>query len=145
MHYLDASVLVAAITEEISRKAVQNWLRSREDDLAFSHWTLTEVASALSIKLRTGQIDGHAKAASARQLEEMRNTFLVSTPIDETHFFAARKFADRHETGLRAGDALHVAIAADFDMTLVTLDRRMAAGATMLGVNAVLLPMVPGS
>lgn len=61
-------------------------------------------------------------------------------PVHETHFFAARRFADRHETGLRAGDALHVAIAADFDMTLVTLDKKMAVGAAMFGLDVVLLP-----
>jgi predicted nucleic acid-binding protein len=143
MHYLDASILVAAVTAEATRAHVQRWLSDHDDNLALSSWTLTEISAALSLKLRTGQITEAEKASGLRQIEALRNTVLMLAAVDETHFFAARRFADQHETGLRAGDALHVAIAADYDMILVTLDKKMAVGAAILGVEVVLMPSNP--
>jgi len=139
MHYLDTSVLVAAVTSEISSAHVLQWMREHDDSLAISNWTLTEISAALSLKVRTLQITADEQATGLRQIEALRTTVLISAPIEDRHFFAARHFADRIETGLRAGDALHVAVAADYDMTLVTLDKRMAVGADLLGLDVVLL------
>ncbi len=75
--------------------------------------------------------------AASQQIEGMRNTIFERAIVDEAHFLAARRFASWHQTGLRGGDALHVAIAADYDFTLVTLDRRMAKGARAMGLNVV--------
>jgi predicted nucleic acid-binding protein len=41
--------------------------------------------------------------------------------------------------GLRAGDALHLAIAGEQGVSLSTLDRRLAEGGLALGVNTLLL------
>lgn len=49
------------------------------------------------------------------------------------------RYTDQHELGLRAGDALHVAIAADFQRVVVTLDKKMAEAANRLGVQVLLL------
>jgi hypothetical protein len=43
-------------------------------------------------------------------------------------------YARRFDLGLRAPDALHLAIARRLDATLVTLDRRLATAARELGV-----------
>jgi predicted nucleic acid-binding protein len=43
---------------------------------------------------------------------------------------------DRHDLGLRAADALHLALAADRGLRLVTLDARLRAAALALGVPA---------
>jgi uncharacterized protein len=47
--------------------------------------------------------------------------------------------ADQHALGLRAGDALHLAICTDHGATLCTLDRRLANAGSTLGVKAMLL------
>lgn len=54
--------------------------------------------------------------------------------IDKSHFEAAACMADRHDLTLRAGDALHIAIAQSAGCTLLTLDKRMAEAAVQLGV-----------
>lgn len=51
-------------------------------------------------------------------------------------FRAAARFTDQHALGLRAGDALQLAIASEQGATLVTLDRRLAEAGPMLGVPA---------
>jgi predicted nucleic acid-binding protein len=59
---------------------------------------------------------------------------LSMLPIGAAQFRRAASFADRYELGLRAGDALHLAICADHGATLCTLDRRLAEAGTALGV-----------
>ena len=49
-------------------------------------------------------------------------------------FDLAASYAARHDLALRAGDALHLAVASAHGLTLVTLDERMAKAAPELGV-----------
>ncbi len=67
----------------------------------------------------------HLKAAS-----------LTVVPVTREHFMAAARFADQYGIGLRAGDALHVAVAAGHGATICTLDKRLAETAIALGVSA---------
>jgi predicted nucleic acid-binding protein len=50
------------------------------------------------------------------------------------HFRAAAKFAGEHKLGLRAADALQLAVAGEQDATLCTMDKRLAAAGKTLGV-----------
>jgi hypothetical protein len=61
---------------------------------------------------------------------------VMSLPVDITASDArpADIYARRFDLGLRAPDALHLAIARRLDATLVTLDRRLATAARELGV-----------
>jgi predicted nucleic acid-binding protein len=64
---------------------------------------------------------------------------LVLLPVTSDHFRTAARFADDHALGLRAPDALHLAIAAGHGATLVTLDRRLSAAGKALRVATRLL------
>jgi uncharacterized protein with PIN domain len=79
MLYLDTSLLVAALTNEAETGRMQTWLGQQpSEDLAISDWVATEFSSALSIKLRRGQI-----AARYRQLycrAGVETAFSVSSP-----------------------------------------------------------------
>lgn len=140
MYYLDASVIVAAVTDEPDRLSVRDWIQAHETEIAISSWVLTEVASALSIKVRALKMTEADKTAAKRQVERMRNTFFQHAIVEEPHFFAARRLADWHRTGLRGGDALHAAIAADYEFTLVTMDKGLAKGARAVGLEVIELP-----
>jgi uncharacterized protein with PIN domain len=56
MHYLDTSVLVAAVTFEPSNAHVLQWMRNHDDSLAISNWTQTEMSAALFWPCRAGFI-----------------------------------------------------------------------------------------
>jgi predicted nucleic acid-binding protein len=60
-------------------------------------------------------------------------------PISGAQFRTAARFADQYALGLRAGDALHLAIVSDHGAAIATLDRRLAEAASVLGVSARLL------
>ncbi|MBV9375949.1 MAG: VapC toxin family PIN domain ribonuclease, partial [Alphaproteobacteria bacterium] len=61
----------------------------------------------------------------------------AATSAADVHAADARLayiYVRRFDLGLRAPDALHLAIARRLDATLVTLDRRLAIAANQLGV-----------
>jgi predicted nucleic acid-binding protein len=138
--YLDTSVLVAALTREAKTGAVQLWLGEREPgELAISDWVVTEFSAALSIRLRTGQLDEAARADALSAFTNLCADSLSSLTISGLHFRTAARFAEHHALGLRAGDALHLAICADHGRTLATLDRRLGQAGLALGVRTALL------
>lgn len=59
--------------------------------------------------------------------------------VTRDHFVAAGQFAEQFNLGLRAADALHVAIAAGHGATICTLDRRLVEAASTLGVSAAIV------
>jgi predicted nucleic acid-binding protein len=130
--------LVAALVREPSTHRAQAWLAAQDPNALFiSEWVVTEISSALSIKLRTGQIDLNERAAALAQFQQLSAQSLTTVAVAAYHFRTAARFADRHEFGLRAGDALHLALAADLGASICTLDTRMAAAAPQLGTPVV--------
>jgi len=140
MLYLDTSVLVAMLTSEDATARVQDRVADQPPgSLALSEWVLTEFASAMSIKVRTGQVGVDGRAAIMAACTRMVRTSFRVLPVSSEDFRVAALHLNDHELGLRAADALHIAVAAAHGATLCTLDRRMAVAATALGVQSLLL------
>jgi hypothetical protein len=133
-------LLVAAVTNEAATEQVQRWL-SRQDPAALliSAWVATELASALSMKIRTGEFTVEDRARAAGLFTRLRADSLTLVPVTRDHFLAAARFAAEYRLGLHAGDALHVAVAAERGATICTLDKRLADAAVALGVSAILV------
>lgn len=135
MNYVDTSVLVAALTTEPHTLRAERFLTAGvTGDLAISEWVIAEFSSALSMKLRIGAIDTEARRSGLEALGIMIAQSLVLLPVMSTHFRTAARFADQHRLGLRAPDALHLAVAAEHGAVLCTLDKRLAGAGKALGV-----------
>lgn len=133
--YLDTSLLVAALCHEVHSARVQTWLRAQATgEMAISDWVVAEFSSALSIKLRTGQIGAEHRADALAAFTRLSADSFVVLPVTPAQFRTAARFADQHAIGLRAGDALHLAVCADHGVTLCTLDRRLAEAGPRVGV-----------
>lgn len=133
--YIDTSVLVAALGNERHTETAQNWLAAQPpSDLLISDWVITEFSSALALKLRTGQIQVQHRAECLAVFAQLVERSLTVVPVSSANFRAAARFADQQHTGLRAGDALHLAICAEHGSRMVTLDQTLAAAATSLGI-----------
>ncbi len=138
--YLDTSLLVAALTNEAETERMQAWLAAQAaDELVISDWVVTEFSSALSIKLRTGQIEPRHRADALATFMSLILVSFTLLPVTGLQFRTAARFADQYALGLRAGDALHLAICADHGATMCTLDRRLSEAAAALGVKTLSL------
>jgi predicted nucleic acid-binding protein len=127
--YLDTSAVLALLAPEPGTALVVAAVGGATNDpLCVSAWTATEVASALGIKVRTRALNPTQATEVLRAFRsELRPTCRM-VAIVESDFAAAEALLERFELGLRAGDALHLAIA-----------RRLAASAAAVGVVVVAL------
>jgi predicted nucleic acid-binding protein len=132
--YLDASVLVALLTNDPFTARAEAFIRANTPVLIVSDFASAEFASAIARRVRTGEItldDGRivfstfdAWTARAARREQTKAADVAATAA----------FLRRFDLNLRTADALNIAIAQRLGATLVTFDVKMAASARMLGM-----------
>jgi hypothetical protein len=136
--YVDAAILVAAITSEPLTTASRAILADSGMVVA-STWTMVEATSGLAKKVRTGDLTEDELEMALGKLDLLTARYLPLISLDDGHMGLAARYTARARLGLRAGDALHVAVAASLSAMLVTSDVVMARAAEGLGVPVRLL------
>lgn len=138
MVYVDTSVLVALILPEPKSAAVIRWYASVADELVSAAWSVTEFASALGIKQRTGQIDEVQGQAAWQRFERLCANDLQLLAVEPATFYRAGILTLDAATGLRAGDALHLAVALEAKaQSVATLDDLFGKDARQLKLEVV--------
>jgi predicted nucleic acid-binding protein len=132
--YFDTSFLAPLILPEATSDPIAAFFRSLSaEELAVSHWTRVEFSSLLAREVRIGGLDAAAAMRADAKFEAMvDDSFLVLLPSADD-FALAKRFLGRFETGLRAGDALHLAIAGNHRAAAIyTLDRTLLRAGKIL-------------
>lgn len=100
-------------------------------------WCVTEFARALGIKQRTAQLTGEQGAATWQTFERLCASDLQLLPVDPATFHRAAVLTLDATTGLRAGDALHLAAALEAKAkSMATLDDVLALNAKRMKLKA---------
>jgi predicted nucleic acid-binding protein len=86
-------------------------------------WCVTEFASAMGLKQRTGQLSEEQAQAAWMLFERICANDLLLLPVEIKTFHTAAVLTMKSTSGLRAGDALHLACAIEAKAKgMVTLD-----------------------
>lgn len=134
--YLDASVLVPILLEELASPIVDAWIKATDARLLVSDLAAAEVSSAISFALRTGRATLTGAERRLRDFDGWRANLTFDAETRPEDIRMADRFVRRFDLKLRTPDAIHAATALRIGATLITLDRRLLLAASALGVQA---------
>jgi uncharacterized protein len=128
--YLDASVIVALLTNDIFTSRADAYIRSHPAILIVSDFAGAEFASVIARRVRTREVTERVArhAFAAFDTWTARNTERAETTTADVIM------ATRLDLTLRTADALNLAIAQRIDAILMTFDDKMTVAAKALGV-----------
>ena len=114
MFYLDTSFVTPLVIAEISSGAVEAFvLKVKPGELTTSMWTQVELSGLISRKVRMGELSDSQAQVVRREFDRvLGESFEILAPT-AADFAAAAKYLEIPKTRLRAGDAFHLAIAAN--------------------------------
>ncbi|MBW4477836.1 MAG: type II toxin-antitoxin system VapC family toxin [Tolypothrix brevis GSE-NOS-MK-07-07A] len=139
MIYLDTSIVAPLYWLEALSDTVEELVLS-ESELGLSQLVEVEFVSALSRRVRMREISqDDATTIVERFQTDIDSGFYTRINLETIHYHLAREWISRFTTPLRTLDALHLAVASQNNIRLVTADAALAASAQFLGVNIILL------
>lgn len=138
MIYVDTSVVIALLTVEPSTQAVKTWYAGLDETPVCSDWLLPEASSAISIKVRTGQISEATAKSVRKEFTSLTDGGVRIVPVSRNAFVKAMEMAKIHSHNLRAGDSLHLAVALELGAGhMATLDVTLAENAKRHGIKII--------
>lgn len=139
MIYVDTSVLAAYYCPEPLSQEAERIVRSRPSP-SISDLTEVELVSALSRKVRTGELDvTEAERIAAEFFAHLEGNLYRRLALERCHYLMAREWIGHFHTPLRALDALHLAVAASARLRLITADQGLAGSGDTLGQDVMLI------
>jgi len=140
MIYVDTSALVALIVKEPGSATVSAWYAAARSELVSAAWCVTEFGSALGLKQRTAQLDADQVQQAWQRFQRLVANDLRLLPVEPADFHRAALLTLDGASGIRAGDALHLACAERAGAKgIVTLDAVMARNAQRMKLKPVAL------
>jgi uncharacterized protein len=134
--YVDVCVWIALLSNEPGSVWLQNWLEDESGVLVTSRWSLVEISSALAIKVRRGELTPAQSNDLCQRFDVLAREELQLLPLAAKDYDHAAALCRDTVSGLRAGDALHLAVALRSGAQhLLTLDKVMALNAEKLGLT----------
>jgi len=138
MLYFDTSFLAPLILEEATSTKIEAFFTKLPvGELYVSHWTRVEFASLIAREVRMGGLaESDALLAIGQFDEMMAESFQMLAP-GVADYELAKAYIQYFATKLRAGDALHLAIASNNGAKMFyTLDDGLLNAAKLMKVRA---------
>jgi predicted nucleic acid-binding protein len=136
-YYLDTSVLAAYYCPEPLSEKTEDIIVNA-DRPCVSSLTEVELASAISRKIREKNLLQEDGNKIFNQFQTHLNESLYRLiNIEARHYQTAKNWILQFAVPLKSLDAVHLAIAAEDNLTLITADRRMTLSAKHFGINVV--------
>lgn len=133
--YFDTCALIPYYRSEPFSASIQSLLQSEPGPVAISHLVEVEFASVLARLVRMKEIEHtHANMIQGAFSEDIARGCYRVLPIEEAHFKLARDWLLSRQTSLRTLDSLHLAITANSQAELVSLDEVLLNAARKLGI-----------
>lgn len=134
MLYFDTSFLAPLVLPELTSDRIAAFVRRLPvEELTVSHWTRVEFSSLIARDVRMSVLDAATGARADARFEAMVDaSFAVLLPNAED-FGLAKRYLGKFNTGLRAGDALHLAIAGNRQAAAIySLDKGLLMAGRLL-------------
>ena len=134
MLYFDTSFLAPLVLPESTSEKIAAFVRRLPvEELTVSHWTRVEFSSLIARDVRMSVLDAAAGARADARFEAMVDaSFAVLLP-NADDFGLAKRYLGKFNTGLRAGDALHLAIAGNRQAAAIySLDKGLLMAGRLL-------------
>ena len=139
MAYLDTTVLVAYYCPEALSEAAEKMMLGDQQP-SVSALTEVELVSALARKVRERELSRENANHVLTEFQSHLNQFLFKRiPVERAHYSVAFTWLAQFGVPLRTLDALHLAVAADNHLEVITADRQLSQSARKLGVRTRLL------
>ena len=137
MFYLDTSFAAALFVPDAHSSRALQWLQARAAAaLTISAWVRAEFASVLARQVRMRRMAARTADLAIEDFRQWSSThceIIAPAPAD---FDSAIDLMRDYASGLRAPDALHLAIARNWgNLTLVAFDASLNAAAVRAGIK----------
>jgi len=136
MLYFDTSFLAPLILPEATSDKVAAYVgRLSGEPFTVSHWTRVEFSSLIAREVRIGGLDAQAAERADARFETLIDASFVVILPNADDFGLAKQYLGKFQTGLRAGDALHLAIAKNHRAKFIySLDKTLLKAGRLLGL-----------
>lgn len=135
IRYVDTCVLLSLFFRDSGTPAALTWLEARGSErITTSHWSLTEFISAAGIMARRGDLTTELHREGIARFRRFGAARVTLETPEAADFDRAGIWLENFPSGLRAGDALHLAVCARLGTILCTADGVLADAAAVLGM-----------
>ena len=136
MLYFDTSFVAPLVLPEAASARVEAIMRQMAPgEIAVSHWTRVEFAGLVARRVRMRELTEQLASRAVLVFESLlAESYQVILPAP-SDFDLAMRLLQHYRTGLRSGDALHLAIAQNHNADrFFTLDKKLIKTAKLWGI-----------
>lgn len=123
---------------ETSSTAVHAFANALTERIFISDLVAGELASAFSRRVRMGELAAESARGRLVLFDEWIASDTIALSVDNTDIRRAAILVRRFDLKLLMPDAIHLALCERHELTLVTLDERLADASKALGIEVVM-------